>query len=71
MKLLCFFNVYGMEAQDSCVALLGAGGVGNTPLIVKVANSPTWLSSDEAGTSHQFMEQKSVDLRGVVRVLIW
>jgi len=43
-----------MGAQDNCVAFLGAGGVGNTPLIVKAANSPTWLYSVQAVTSHQF-----------------
>ncbi len=54
-----------MKAQDSCVAFLGAGGIGNIPLIVKAANSPTWLSSEQTGTSHQFMGRITAAVRTI------
>ena len=49
-------DIYGMEAQDSCVAFLGAGGVRNTLMIVKAANSPTWLFSARLGRSTYYLE---------------
>lgn len=39
------------------MAFLGEGGVGNTPLILKAANSPTWLPSETLGHPTNFINE--------------